>query len=60
MATQINLAKYCTQAEYSKLTGVKLGTLSQWIKRHKEGKSIPVTLDYKYVPELSLTLIKRP
>lgn len=59
-ATQIDLTKYCTQAEYCRLTGVKLGTLSQWIKRAKAGESIPVEIDYLEVPELSITLVKRP
>ncbi len=59
-ATQIDLTKYCTQVEYCRLTGTKLGTLSQWIKRAKEGRSIPVNIEYLYVPELSLTLVKKP
>lgn len=60
MGNTIDVSQYCTQAEYCRLTGIKLGTLSQWIKRHKEGKSIPVSIDYLYVPELSITLVKRP
>ena len=60
MATNIDLIKYCTQAEYCRLTGIKLGTLSQWIKRAKAGQAVPVNIDYLYVPELSLTLVKRP
>jgi len=59
-ATKIDLTQYCTQAEYCRITGVKLGTLSQWIKRHKEGKAIPVNIDYLPVPELGITLVRRP
>ena len=60
MATTIDLTKYCTQAEYCRLTGIKLGTLSQWIKRAKDGQSIPVNIEYLYVPELSITLVNIP
>jgi len=59
-ATKIDLNQYCTQSEYCRLTGIKLGTLSQWIKRAKAGQAIPVNIDYLFVPELSITLVRRP
>lgn len=55
---QIDLSKWITQAEYSRLTGVKLGTVSQWVRRAKEGEAAKI--EYLEVPELSLTLVKRP
>ncbi len=54
----IDLDKYCTQSDYAKETGIKLGTISQWVKRAKEGKGAKI--DYLIIPELQLTLIKRP
>ncbi len=59
MAKQIDLSQYCTQADYARNNGIKLGTLSQWIKRAKEGKSIPVNIEYLYLPELKITLVKK-
>ena len=59
MGNIIDLSQYCTQVEYCRLNGIKLGTLSQWIKRHKAGQSIPVEIDYLYVPELKITLVKK-
>lgn len=53
----IDLSKYCTQSDYAKETGTKLGTVSQWVKRTKEGKSAKI--EYLYIPELQLTLVKR-
>jgi len=59
MATQVDLNNYCTQAEYCKTNNIKLGTLSQWIKRLKAGQSVPVHIEYLYVPELKITLVKK-
>jgi hypothetical protein len=59
MSNTIDLSMYCTQVEYCRLHGIKLGTLSQWIKRTKEGKSTPVDIEYLYVPELKITLVKK-
>ena len=59
MSNNIDLSKYCTQAEYCRLNNIKLGTLSQWVKRAKAGESIPVDIKYLYVPELNKTLIKK-
>lgn len=61
-ATKIDLTQYCTQAEYAKNNDIKLGTLSQWIKRLKAGESVPDTakhIQYLEVPELNLTLVKK-
>jgi hypothetical protein len=55
----IDLNVYCTQQQYAKETGTKLNTISQQIKRTKEGKtSNPVEI--LEIPELNnLVLIKR-
>jgi len=55
----LDLSKYLTQAQYAKLHGYKLGTVSQWIKRLKAGESIPHNIEYLEVPELNITLIKK-
>jgi len=55
----IDTSQYCTQAEYSRLTGVKLGTVSQWVKRAIEGKG-EAKVEYYIIPELSITLVKKP
>ena len=55
----IDWSKYCTQAEYARTNKIKLGTLSQWIKRAKAGESIPHDIEYLEVPELNITLIKK-
>jgi hypothetical protein len=57
--SKIDLSKYCTQAEYCRINNVKLGTLSQWIRRLKAGQSAPVNIEYLYVPELKITLVKK-
>lgn len=54
----IDLSLYCTQAEYSRETGIKLGTISQWVKRAKAGK-VPAKIEYYDIPELQITLVKR-
>jgi hypothetical protein len=59
MSNKIDLTKYCTQAQYARDNGIKLGTLSQWVKRAKDGKSTPVNIEYLEVPELKLTLVKK-
>ena len=54
----IDLSVYCTQADYAKDNNVKLSTVSQWVKRAKEGKTQPV--EYWEIPELNnLTLVKK-
>lgn len=61
-ATQVDLSLYITQAEYARINNIKLGTLSQWAKRVKEGQSIPAhakNIEFLEVPELSLTLVKK-
>jgi hypothetical protein len=57
--SKIDLSKYCTQAEYCRINNVKLGTLSQWIRRLKAGQSVPVNIEYLEVPELKITLVKK-
>ena len=58
-ATKVDLNQYCTQAEYARLTGYKLGTISQWVKRAKAGEG-KIRIEYLDVPELSITLVKKP
>ena len=55
----IDTTVYCTQAQYSQLTGIKLGTISQWVKRAIEGKGT-AKIEYYIIPELKITLVKRP
>ena len=55
----IDTSEYCTQTEYSRLTGIKLGTISQWVKRAIAGKGT-VKIEYYTIPELNITLVKRP
>ena len=56
---KIDLDKYCTQAEYARITGTKLATVSQWVKRSIAGKGLK-RIDYKEIPELGLTLVAKP
>lgn len=56
---QLDLSQWITQAEYARLTGYKLGTVSQWVKRAKAGEG-GIKIEYLEVPELSLTLVRRP
>jgi len=53
----IDLKGWVTQAEYSRKTGYKLNTVSQWVKRAKEGKG-SAKIDYLDVPALGITLVK--
>ena len=53
----IDLSEWVTQAEYASKTGYKLGTISQWVKRAKDGK--PAKIDYIDVPEIGLTLVRK-
>jgi hypothetical protein len=53
----IDLSQWVTQAEYASKTGYKLGTISQWVKRAKDGK--PAKIDYIDVPEIGITLVKK-
>lgn len=58
---KIDMSQYCTQAEYAKIVNKPLGLISQWVKRTKENKgSSDKHLDILYVPDLNMTLIKRP
>lgn len=56
--TGIDLKGWHRQAEYARLTGYKLNTISQWVKRAKEGKGA-VKIEYLDVPELGITLVKK-
>ena len=54
----IDLNVWCTQADYALRYDVKLGTVSQWVKRAKanEGK---IKIEYLDIPDLKLTLVKK-
>lgn len=54
---KINLKGWITQAEYARLHGYKLNTVSRWVKRAKEheGKQ---KIDFLDVEELGITLVK--
>lgn len=54
----IDLDTWITQAEYSRKTGIKLATISQWVKRAKEGQYTP-KIEYLDIPELSITLVRK-
>ena len=56
--TGIDLQGWITQVEYARKTGYKLNTVSQWVKRAKEGKG-SAKIDYLDVPELGITLVKK-
>jgi hypothetical protein len=57
--TAIDLKGWITQAEYARKTGYKLNTVSQWVKRAKAGEGSN-KIDYLDVPELGITLVKKP
>jgi hypothetical protein len=55
----IDLNKYCTQQQYANEKNMRLNTLSQQIKRIKEGKSNKV-IDFIEIKELNnLVLVNR-
>jgi hypothetical protein len=53
----IDLNQWITQANYAAQTGYKLGTISQWVKRVKDGEGNKI--DIKDIPELGITLVKK-
>lgn len=55
----IDLQGWITQAEYARNSGYKLNTISQWVKRAKAGEGL-AKIDYLDVPELGITLVKKP
>lgn len=55
--TEIDLQGWITQAEYSRLYGYKLTTVSRWVKRAKENEG-NVKIQYLDVPDLGITLVK--
>lgn len=54
---QIDLQGWIKQVDYANKYGCKLNTVSQWVKRAKEGKGKP-KIEYLDVPELGITLVK--
>jgi hypothetical protein len=54
----IDLDTWTTQAQYAAEQGIKLNTVSQRLKRTKEGKSAQ-PIEYLDVKELGITLVKR-
>ena len=55
--TTIDLKGWITQAEYARLYGYKLNTVSRWVKRAKAGEG-NVKINYLDVPDLGITLVK--
>jgi hypothetical protein len=53
----IDLSQWITQASYAAKTGYKLGTISQWVKRVKDGEGNKI--EVKDVPELGITLVRK-
>lgn len=54
---QIDLKGWITQAEYARLHGYKLNTVSKWVKRAKDGEGL-TKIQYLEVPSLGITLVK--
>ncbi len=52
----IDLQGWMTQAEYARMSGEKLGTISQWVKRAKAGKV--AYIQYLDVPGIKKALVK--
>ena len=52
----IDLSEWITQANYARLHGYHLNTVSQWVKRAKEGGK--VNINWIDIEELGLTLVK--
>lgn len=55
---KIDLSVWTTQNKYALENNVRLNTISQQIKRHKEGKT-KTCVEYWDIPELCLTLVKK-
>lgn len=49
---------WCTQVQKAKRDGIKLGTLSQWVKRSRDGTTNN-PIDILEIPELSIILVKK-
>jgi hypothetical protein len=54
----IDLNVWTTQQEYAASNGIKLNTVSQRLKRTKDGKTTN-PIEYLDIKELGITLIKR-
>lgn len=55
--TTIDLKGWMKQADFARLHGYKLNTVSRWVKRAKENEGRP-KIAYLDVPELGVTLVK--
>ena len=55
--TSIDLKGWITQAEYARLHGYKLNTVSRWVKRAKDGEGTQ-KIQYLDIPALGITLVK--
>jgi hypothetical protein len=53
----IDLKGWMTQAEYARLKGYKLNTISQWVKRAKAGEG-EKKIQWLDVEDLGITLVK--
>jgi len=54
----IDLQGWLTQTEYARQTGYKLNTISQWVRRAKEGEG-KQKIAYLDVEALGITLVKK-
>lgn len=48
-----------TQSQYAKETGIRLGTISQQVKRIRNGETVNPTLTLLHIEQLGITLVKR-
>ena len=54
----IDFNEWQTQAQYAQQTGIRLGTVSQWVKRVKDSEFTP-KIETKEIPQLGITLVKK-
>jgi uncharacterized protein YjcR len=54
----IDLQGWITQVEYARKYGVKLSTVSRWVKRQKDGDARKINIQLLDVPALGITLVK--
>ena len=54
----IDMEEWCTQTEKAALTGMRLNTISQQVKRALAGQPA-AGIVIKHIPELNITLVKR-
>lgn len=55
----VDLSQWYTQQQYAAMKGMRLNTLSQWIKREQAGQKHPGKIDIYPVPELNNMVLVR-